>query len=126
MRIFLVGIGLHHKDAADSHCKFVVDLVKKLKLDCQSNSFSAVNPEQVDSNEYKVIRFFMDQGPHILGKYFSEILDTPPSSVIDYYIDSVTEICYSFLPESKEWMISTLQGIPINVYTDDEKNRMVK
>lgn len=69
MRIFLAGIGLHHKEAADSHCKFVIELVKVLKYDANNEQFALVNPETLDSNEYKVIRFFLDQGPHIMGIY---------------------------------------------------------
>ena len=60
MRIFLAGIGLQHKDATDSHSKFVIDLVKILKYDSKNMSLSEINPESIDSNEYKVIRFFIE------------------------------------------------------------------
>ena len=60
-----------------------------------------------------------------MAMYFKEILDTPPSAVIDYYIDVVAELTYQFKPDSKEWIVQALQIIPIYVYTDDEKNRMV-
>lgn len=62
-----------------------------------------------------------------------EILDTPSRSVIDFYIDVFVEICHTFRPgkdaqainSSKDWLIQCLQLVPINVFTDDEKQRMV-
>ena len=40
-----------------------------------------------------------------MAMYFKEILDTPPSAVIDYYIDVVAELTYQFKPDSKEWIV---------------------
>jgi len=62
-----------------------------------------------------------------------EILDTPPRSVIDFYIDVFVEICHTFRPgkdaqavnSSKDWLVQCLQLVPINVFTDDEKQRLV-
>jgi len=66
-----------------------------------------------------------------------EILSVPPRGVVDYYIDVFVEICYTFrikdpnsqqaetLVSSKEWLIECLQIIPINVFTADEKQRMI-
>ena len=72
-----------------------------------------------------------------------EILSVPPRGVVDYYIDVFVEICYTFrikdpnsqqsatgqqaetLASSKEWLIECLQIIPINVFTADEKQRMI-
>jgi hypothetical protein len=36
MRILLAGIGLQHKEAVDSHCKFFIDLMQTLRYDCQN------------------------------------------------------------------------------------------
>lgn len=40
MRMAILAIGLHHKEAADSHSKFLIDLVKMIKYTAND-----INPE---------------------------------------------------------------------------------
>lgn len=62
-----------------------------------------------------------------------EILDTPPRSVIDFYIDVFVEICHTFRSDPKmqlanssiNWLVESLKIVPMNVFTDDEKQRML-
>ena len=101
---------------------------------------------------------FMKEGLAFVQKYMKFLLDSPPKSVVDFVIDSVSEIMYTFLAVpffieesdpnqklwtgtielqqlnqgiggmqgSREWLVHCLQEIPINIFTADEKERLIR
>lgn len=69
-------IGLDHPDSAESHSKFLIELLQDLKYatkmsgmninDLKMIQIENINPEMINENELKVIKFFGEQGNQIV------------------------------------------------------------
>lgn len=117
---------------------------------------SSLNPEdlaakQIVANELALVEYFMKVGPSYLSKILKEIVDVPSSRVIDFLMLEMADLTCSFLlltqdqkseqmasqgtlnaqlmenlPSSRQWVIDAISAIPINIFTNDEKERMVR
>lgn len=88
---------------------------------------------QMNPQELQLIKFFLTHGREILQKYMQLLLETPPSSVVDIYVDTIIEICESFHDPDQEtesnslkWMTSVITEIPVTIFTADESKRLVE
>jgi hypothetical protein len=76
MEVYIGCIGLQHPDSAESHSKFLLELMTDLSYASKNSNLNIndlkymqiedVNPEIINQNELKVIKFFGQQGNQIV------------------------------------------------------------
>jgi hypothetical protein len=139
-------IGLEHPEAANSHLDFIFELFNMLKHDVRDQlnldrvsliELMLMNPEsvsniQMNQQEIKIIQFFLNHGKDILNQYIKILLETPSSRVVDYFIDTIVELCETFhdpscqtKSNSYNWMQAVLSEIPMTIFTADESQRLL-
>ena len=72
--------------------------------------------------------FLAAQGKALIHMYIEGLLHVPPREVAEYFTDTMVSICVAFREDNVayQWLEAALVQVPINVFTDENKLRLLK
>ena len=123
-------------NATKTHRDFIKELCQRLKDDLseyQERQASGHEHHRESAHEQNIKQkqamwaFFIQQGNNLVLMYITALLQVPPKEVASMFVDTLVSLCSTFRDDNVayRWLEISLEHVPINVFTVENKIRLL-